>query len=310
MKKLFLLLLSSLIDLTTVIACLNGDTQMLKDGTIISNDVEGWIVPYGHRFFEHNYSDKLKRLDSLWKTTKDIDYLSDYGVVLVFQKEYDKAKDIYLKIEKIQPGRYSTASNLGTVYELLGQNEKALHWIQRAVKIDPKSHNSSEWIHVNILKAKIRGQQNITGNFLLGAAFGTDAKPQSLLTNEELLELRDALYYQLNERVSFIKPKDKIVATLLFELANICVVTGAKKEAIIIYDKSKEYGFADPILQLRYDYAKDAKPTTDKPLVKEDKRMISEGSEGSRPLLWVAVVLGTFLVLFAILKSRRKKNVR
>ena len=87
----------------------------------------------------------------------DLDYLSDKGFVLIISGRYSEAIDLYLQIEKLEPNRYSTASNIGTAYEMIGENEKALHWIKRAVAIDPASHDNSEWIHVNILEAKIHG---------------------------------------------------------------------------------------------------------------------------------------------------------
>lgn len=238
-------------------ACINGETKILKDGTEITIDYQGNIVPRGHIFMEESeYPQILNKLDSLWKATKDIDYLSDYGIILILQKNYQKAKSIYLEIEKIKPNRYSTASNLGTVYELLGENQNAIKWIQKSIQIDPKSHNSSEWLHVKILEAKIKGESYITSDFFLNTNFGTSKYPSSSLTNKELLELRNALYFQLNERVSFIEPKDKIIAELLFELANIATLTGAKYEAVSIYQQAKEYGFTDPILNLRLENAK------------------------------------------------------
>lgn len=244
-------------------ACLNGETKILKDGTEIAVDYQGNIVPRGHVFFgEANYSGLLNKLDSLWKLRNDIDYLSDYGVVLILQKNYQKAKSIYLEIEKIKPNRYSTASNLGTVYELLGENQNAIKWIQKSIQIDPKSHKSSEWLHVKILEAKIKGESYITSDFLLNTNFGTKKYPTSNLTNGELLLLRNALYYQLNERVSFIEPKDKIIAELLFELGNISTLTGARSDALIIYGQAIEYGFTDPILKLRYENAKNANNAT------------------------------------------------
>jgi hypothetical protein len=57
------------------------------------------------------------------------------------------------------------------------------------------------------------------------------------------------LYYQLNERVSFVKPKDKIVAQLLFDLGNISYLMREKEEAAETYKLAKEYGFNKPVLK-------------------------------------------------------------
>ncbi len=141
---------------------------------------------------------------------------------------------------------------MGTVYELLGQNKLALQWIKKAVKIDPTSHDHSEWLHVKILEAKIAGEHLITNQFLIGTDFGADTLPKTKLSSEKLQELRNAIYYQLNERVSFIKPKDKIVALLLFELGNICAITDDATSALRIYDRAKEYGYTSEVFDWRY----------------------------------------------------------
>lgn len=299
MKKVFLTSFLLLATLQNSFGCLNGDTRQLKDGTIISLDA-GYIVPNGYKFFSLNYSERLHRLDSLWKATGDIDYLSDYGIVLILQKEYLKAKDVYLKIEKIKPNRYSTASNLGTVYELLGQNDNALKWINKAIAINPSSHRNSEWLHAKILEAKIKGEQFITSDFLLNTNFGTQANPKSNLSNAELLKLRDVLYYQLNERISFIKPKDKIVAQLLFDLGNICMLTKEKSAVGIVYYKAKEYGFSEPILQLRLDNTKD---------IKQQKQQANTSKSNTSNYIALGLICALVLIfLIAKILTKKKGN--
>lgn len=71
------------------------------------------------------------------------------------------------------------------------------------------------------------------------------------MTNEELFQLERTLFYQLNERISFIKPKDKIVAVLLFELGNIKLHKNKLNDAQKIYLKAKEYGFNDALIDQR-----------------------------------------------------------
>jgi tetratricopeptide (TPR) repeat protein len=137
----------------------------------------------------------LMEMDALWKSKRDLDAYSDYGVLLAYLGRYDEAKAVYEEIEKITPGRYSTAANLGTVYELLGQNDLALKWIKKAVEIDPTSHEGSEWIHVKILEAKIKGDKALTSEFLLGINFGNDTIPESQMDSTELVKLREALFF-------------------------------------------------------------------------------------------------------------------
>lgn len=223
-------------------ACLNGETKILKNGAFIYEDYQG-IVPNGHNFNVDNFPRLIKQLDSLYKATNDLDYLSDKGYVLIISKKYLEALDVYFQIEKIKPNRYSTASNIGTIYELLGKNKEALNWINKSIQINPKSHKGSEWIHSKILKAKIRGEKYITSNFLINLDSDND-RTLAQLSKSKRKELINALYYQLNERVSFIKDKDKIIAQLLFDLANLLVIDGNSSDAVIIYIKAENYGYS------------------------------------------------------------------
>lgn len=179
---------------------------------------------------------------------------SDYGVVLVYLGRYEQARAVFTAIEARQPGLYATAANLGTVYELLGQNERALYWIQRAVRINPRSHYGSEWIHVNILRAKLRGAGAVNARFLLGTDFGTAATPVTTISQTSLKHLRAALYFQLAERMSFIKPKDAVVGQLLFELGNTYALTSDVESALDVYDQARAYGYGGGVLARRYAY--------------------------------------------------------
>ncbi len=248
--KTTIVLLLFFIKSSCVFACLNGEKYLLKNNSLLYQDHET-SLPFGHHFHTSQFDENLFKLDSLYNKTKDLDYLSDKGLILILQKKYVLAIELYQFIEKKEPNRYSTASNIGTLYELMGENEKALLWINKAIQINPKSHHNSEWLHSKILEAKIKGENYFTGEFLLGVNFGTAKKPTTKMSDEEVRKLERTLFYQLNERISFIKPKDKIVALLLFELGNIKLRKNKLTEAQKIYLKAKEYGFTDKILDQR-----------------------------------------------------------
>ena len=278
--------------------------MVLKDGTFLFEDREG-NVPYGHIFNDdESFKNGIKQLDSLYKNTKDLDYLSDKGLLLILLKRYDEAVKLYLQIEKLEPNRYSTSSNIGTAYELLGQNKKALLWIKKSVEIDPKSHKSSEWIHVKILEAKIRGQEFYTSKFLLNTEFGIETNPISNLNKDELQKLSDGLYYQLNERLSFVAPKEKIVAQLLFDLGNVALLLDNYADALADYEEAKNYGFAGQLIEQRIKEA-------DK-LSKMPKQKIKSGNVKSQNSfltygLWIFVA-SLITTLTVVVYRRRKKN--
>lgn len=254
MKKFKVLVIVLVLISFKTFACLNGETKELKNGVMIYMDYRG-IVPHGHNFVGKKYYPELIiELENLYKKTKNLDYLSDVGYILIIEKKYQEALKLYLKIEKIKPNRYSTASNIGTLYELMGENKKAYEWIKKSIVINPESHEGSEWLHLKILEAKIKNLKDVSAQFLINTSFGEETVPKSKLSKEELEKLSKSLYYQLNERMTFIKPEDKVISVLLFELGNIVKLIHSNKEAIKIYNISKDYGFRDEIINRRLDY--------------------------------------------------------
>ena len=236
-------------------ASLQG-SRLLSDGTIISRENQSLTIPSGNTLIHQNEK-VLLRLDIMWKATKRVDYLSDYAMVLVVNGKYEEAKNSYLQIEKLKPGQYATAANLGTVYELLGDNQNALTWIHKSVQLNPASHDSSEWLHVRILEAKINGAACMNTNFLLHTDFGRDSMPASKLSKDELEQLRKTLFYQLNERLTFVHSQDKVIAQLLFDLADLSLLTGMNIYQVNdLYSMAKKYGYANSIWEARHINAK------------------------------------------------------
>jgi tetratricopeptide (TPR) repeat protein len=245
--SLFLLLLS----ISKSFACLNGETKILKNGILVYEDYEG-LVPYGHHFYKEKYQVIINELLNTYKKTKDLDYLSDVGYVLIIQGKYKEALNMYLNIEKLKPYRYTTASNIGTLYELIGDNKNAIKWIKKAFAINPKSHSESEWIHIKILETKISNNKNINGESIIGTSFGKETIPKTKLDKKQRDKLIKALYYQLNERVTFIKPNDEIIGALLFELGSLVMINKDLNSSRIIFSKSLEYGNTNPLLANRF----------------------------------------------------------
>lgn len=307
MNPRFLIILFLSCSFLQAFPCLN-ENRVLLSGKKHFFDSES-LVPHGHDFKSNikYYESELKELDSLWRTDNKVEDYSDYGVLLIYLGRYEEAKKVFTEIEKLKPGLYATAANLGTTYELLGQNKLALEWIKKAVKIDPTSHDNSEWLHVKILEAKIGSDKLIKSDFLISTHFGSDTIPKSQLDSSTLVKLRDAIYYQLNERVSFIEPKDKIVALLLFELGNICAITDDVTSALRIYDKAKEYGYDSDIFNYRYAKFLEMQTGLDNEYSKKHNGASSKSNmpKSNYTLLIITVAL---LLIAGILIYRRQKN--
>lgn len=315
MKKILLSFALTFIYLLKSFACLNGETTVLKDGTFLYMDRRE-KVPYGHTnmFDARKLNETLKKIDNLYKTTKDLDYLSDKGLILILFKKYNEAIKLYLEIEKQEPNRYSTASNIGTAYELAGQNENALKWIKRAVEIDPTSHDNSEWLHVKILEAKIKGEQYYNSDFLLNLRFGSGDEPISGLKDSALQKLHDALYYQLNERVSFIKTKDDLIAELLFDLGNTALELGNYNDAKLDYEQARKYGYVGDLIDVRLAVAQrlddggtiviEDKAETNKPVFKTDHRA------GNRASLIITIFFIVLVTAMYFYKNNKNRSTR
>jgi tetratricopeptide (TPR) repeat protein len=211
---------------------------------------------------------------------------------------------LYLEIEKLEPNRYSTASNIGTAYELAGQNERALHWIKRSVEIDPKSHMNSEWLHVKILEAKIGGSKFYNTHFLLNTDFGEEPRPTTELAYGDLEKLSNALYYQLNERISFVKPKEKIVAQLLFDLGNVAFLMGDYKTAALDYGRAKEYGLEGILVEKRMEKAN--KLALKGPI----QRKVITTVQPRNAMIWIGGGILLLIIVAAIVIIKRQKNKR
>ncbi len=250
MKRTILIFLISL-SFGKSLACLNGESKQLTDMEYLYIDDEGQI-PYGHKFPSDDWlRDTKNRMEVLYKQTKNLDYLSDKGLLLILLKRYNEAIEIFLNIEKLEPNRYSTAVNIGTAYELIGQNYNALKWIKKCVTINSSSHKNSEWIHVKILEAKIKGEQCYTSVFLIKTDFGTDELPSTDLSYKQLFDLSSQLYYQINERASFVKPTEKIIGVLLFNLGNLEFLLKKYKRSRADYELAKTYGYQNKLINDR-----------------------------------------------------------
>jgi hypothetical protein len=135
----------------------------------------------------------------------------DYAAALIYMDRAADAISVLQAIEVAFPGRYATASNLGTAYELVGDVPNAKTWIKRGIKRKPDSHQGTEWLHVAILDAKLKLKNNPEW-----------LEKHSVLDGDRKRKATDverALEYQLNERLYFIKDNDPIMCDLFYEAA-------------------------------------------------------------------------------------------
>ncbi len=262
----------------------------------------------------------LNRLGEMQRSAKDPlnqQLRNDYAAMLVRAGELTEALAVLNDIEATKPGLYPTAANLGTVYELSGDVEKALHWIQEGLARNPQSHSGSEWIHVRILQAKQKLAEDpdwLKTHSILGLNFGEETRPVRP-TNDEIAALGESqswdnldshLTVQLQERTSLVEPPDPIVADLLSDLSNVLALNGQLENAIAVAELAQRY---EPprgeLLQRRLDHFREIVHKADKPLFNRNE-LLTQGL--NRLVIWLSLGVITFLALGVWWLRRRRRQ--
>ncbi len=198
---------------------------------------------------DSTYISRKLRIDTSYQVR------NDYAITLIRLGHFHAGLEMLHDIESEYPGLYETASNIGSAYELIGRNEKALYWIKEALRRNPRSHHGSEWIHVRILEAKLAMRHDpdwLRNHTILGVDFGDEPLPDRFEIPQghpaeggTAGELREAILYQLQERLWFAKAPDPITADLLEALATTTVIARNMREGLKLYPLALSYQPAD-----------------------------------------------------------------
>lgn len=187
------------------------------------------------------------------KTDDDFSRRELEGVECLFDGRYERAVELFKQNEAEQPGRYSTAANLGTACELTGDLESALKWISEGIIRNPESHQGTEWLHVMILQTRIKLKQDpsyLDKNRVLDISEQVSGKTIIDLDGQRFStkQVANALLYQLSERMFFVKPPDPVVADLLFAYARLEAGTVDVESGLQLLEMARDYGFRDQAL--------------------------------------------------------------
>jgi tetratricopeptide (TPR) repeat protein len=198
------------------------------------------------------------KLEADLRSATNFNDRSDYSIALMYLGRSQEAIDLLQKLEKEEPGHYFIAANLGTAFELAGNNEEALHWIAEGIQRNPKSHEGTEWLHLRILEAKI-AQQKDPDYFKSHSVLDLDPRDineDTPIGKDKLppAEIAAAIQHQLTERLQFVKPPDPAVAGLLFDYAAIEAGTRTLESAKQILQMAESFGYPpekiEPLVKL------------------------------------------------------------
>lgn len=231
-----------------VLGCLNSPTM--------EKSLNGWTSD-GHRLFSDLSRSMRRSAEDKQRRLSDRSNPQDAAVAAILGGDYVAGIAMLQKLETQTPGDYHTAANLGTAFELAGDNEKALKWIQEALKRNPLSHQGTEWLHVLILEGKVNaakgGPAPVAARLVpLPESVGENELIRIQQVEHSAKDVFKALAYQLNERMVFVKPKDRWVAECLYSLAILQAHFYSVEDALRILGLAEQYGFPDnSLLQSR-----------------------------------------------------------
>lgn len=205
--------------------------------------------PDARRYWLRRASDIVAKA----RSTPSLDTLTDLGILLLYQGQPTQAIRLFLAIERRYPGHPETAANLGTALELAGHDATALRWIRIGIRRNADEHYGTEWLHARILEAKIAASRDpayLDHHSIAGLAFAkvlVPSLPSRLPTGNtgkpvRPWDLHRALAYQLQERTTFVKPRDPVVANLLHDWATLNLAAGPIENADVLYDLAVTYG--------------------------------------------------------------------
>lgn len=103
--------------------------------------VTGKFLRHSPEFYQWRIQNRLKRLEA---DPSNVALLDDLAVAYDKTGLHDKAIETALRTERLRPGRYETAANLGTFYIHAGRPDDGLPHIDRALKINRFAHFGRE----------------------------------------------------------------------------------------------------------------------------------------------------------------------
>jgi tetratricopeptide (TPR) repeat protein len=242
----------------TALPCIN------KSGTRFNGEAGGRLSSHAagslQRSLKYDPKPDGAQMEAELRDATDFGKRSDYAVALMYLGRSKEAVALLQYLEKEKAGEYFIAANLGTAYELSGNNEQALHWIREGIRRDPESHLGTEWLHAKILEAKIAQEKDadyFKKHSVLNLNPASIGQQSTIDVGDKHLkwkELTDALQYQLKERLQFVKPPDPCVAGLLFDYAAIEAARNTLESARELLQMALDFGYppdqVQPLLKL------------------------------------------------------------
>lgn len=185
--------------------------------------------------FDYTFlTDELNKLaDAISADLNLFENENDQALTYMRLGKYDKAINILKRLEQEKPDEYNVIANLGTAYELKGENKLALEYILKAVAINSASHHGSEWFHIKILEAKLLNRDPgwWKAHKILNLQ-GLSKDAETIISD---------IIYQLKERLPFTKKPNVMMASILAETGDFLLKNKKQQQAWVIFKMAAEY---------------------------------------------------------------------
>jgi tetratricopeptide (TPR) repeat protein len=183
-----------------------------------------FLRPYQLKFHDNKIDNRIKELQIKLKSdSTNFKHWSDLSLNLMKKGEVDSALTLLKPIAIKHPKEYIVIANLGTAYELKNELDSALKYISEGLRLNPKSHRRSEWIHVAILKAKIKRNRN--KDYILRTPIISEK-----LFFEHVIDrtkrhyfstVQGQIFYQIKTRAPFTPAPNQVITNLFLNLARL-----------------------------------------------------------------------------------------
>lgn len=251
---------------------------------------------------------KRSQAQKLTASRSDPAVLSDSAALMLYSDGAGSAENALALLEQAEeraPGLYANAINRATALELLGRLDEARDWVEEARNRNRQPQAGTEWLHQLILQAQLELRTNpdwLKTNSVLGADFGADVKPQLPRVPDRetwAKRSRQALLFQLRDRLPTSAKPNPILADMLFDFANLQSLSGSPGSALELYELALDYGIENVSLaERRANSLREQAPPL--PLSSRSNQIIL--------LFLTGIAVAGFLRLYLIRRKRPKRG--
>ncbi len=166
---------------------------------------------------------------------------SDLVIAHLYAKQFAAGLALSTELVHALPNEYTVVITHAAALELNGKAAEAIPFMKRALDLNSGSHKGSEWIHLNLLKARVRGGVPDPWT-LIGIDLRPDSAPHAP-PDVDLKQLVKQVHFQVNDRHFFTPENDTLFGALMFAYADLLTLNGYRSQAKAIYEMAHGYGF-------------------------------------------------------------------